>query len=89
MSKKPSVEQIAQKLDMPVKEIVDILCVGRSDRDESNGNGETDLLDIIEDKNQKLPDVLAEEEALKNDVRSVVRTLKQQESEVIVLYFGW
>jgi RNA polymerase primary sigma factor len=86
----PSPDQIAQRLDLDVGDVVHAM---RSDRTEmaleDDGEGvDRPLSEVIEDTNQEAPDFAVLQRGLREDVRKCLSVLSDREAEIIIQYFG-
>jgi RNA polymerase primary sigma factor len=86
----PNPEQIAQRLDLDVADVVHAM---RSDRTEmaleDDGEGsDRPLSEIIEDTNQEAPDFAVLQRGLREDVRKCLAVLSDREAQIIIQYFG-
>jgi len=89
--REPSVNEVAQELDMELSDISDVLKISsRSvsmDAPYSQGE-ENRLLDILADENQPSPDDILMSDSLKSEIARVLSSLNEREAEVLKLYFG-
>ena len=89
--REPSEDELADELEMDVKEIADTLKISSKhvsvDAPFSQGE-ENRLLDIITDDEQPSPDNLLLSESLKTEVARALSTLPEREAEVLRLYYG-
>jgi RNA polymerase primary sigma factor len=87
----PSATEIAEELNMSAFQVADTLKIsGRHisvDAPLTQGE-ENSLLDVIQDDRQLAPDSILMDESLKKELKRVLSTLTERESEVIRLYFG-
>jgi RNA polymerase primary sigma factor len=87
----PTPDQIAQRLDLDVADVVHAL---RSDRtelaleDAGAEGGDRPLAEVIEDTNQERPDFAVLQRGLREDVRKCLAVLSDREAQIIVQYFG-
>ncbi|MFN2371569.1 MAG: sigma-70 family RNA polymerase sigma factor, partial [Candidatus Krumholzibacteriia bacterium] len=87
----PSPEQIAERLDLDVADVMHAL---RSDRtelaldDTGEENGDRPLSEMLEDQTHEAPDVEVMQRGLREDVRRCLETLSEREAQVIIQYFG-
>lgn len=89
--REPSEDELADELEMDVKEIADTLKISSKhvsvDAPFSQGE-ENRLLDIITDDEQPSPDNMLLSESLKTEVARALSTLPEREAEVLRLYYG-
>ena len=87
----PTPDQIAQRLDLDVADVVHAL---RSDRtelaleDSGVEGGDRPLTEVIEDTSQEAPDFAVLQRGLREDVRKCLAVLTEREAQIIVQYFG-
>lgn len=89
--REPSPEELAGELDMSVSEVTKILSRGGKHvsinapfaTEEKNS-----LLDVLEDELEETPDNELIYDSLKQDLKSVLSTLTQRESDVICHFYG-
>jgi RNA polymerase primary sigma factor len=87
----PTPDQIAQRLDLDVADVVHAL---RSDRtelaleDAGAEGGDRPLAEVIEDTSQDPPDFAVLQRGLREDVRKCLAVLSDREAQIIVQYFG-
>ncbi len=87
----PTPDQIAQRLDLDVADVVHAL---RSDRtelaleDSGAEGGDRPLAEVIEDTSQEPPDFAVLQRGLREDVRKCLAVLSDREAQIIVQYFG-
>ena len=87
----PTPDQIAQRLDLDVADVVHAL---RSDRtelaleDSGVEGGDRPLTEVIEDTSQEPPDFAVLQRGLREDVRKCLAVLTEREAQIIVQYFG-
>lgn len=89
--REPSVNEIAQELDMDLSDISEALKVSsRSVSMESpmKQGEENRLIDILMDDNEPSPDDSLMNDSLKTEISRVLATLNERESDVLKLYFG-
>jgi RNA polymerase primary sigma factor len=85
------VEQIAEELEIPEAQVVDVLSSGQptiSLDTKFREDDEHSMLDMMMDEEQESPDIQVLKGSLKAEVASVLGTLDQREEKVIRLYFG-
>ena len=87
----PTPDQIAQRLDLDVADVVHAL---RSDRtelaleDSGAEGGDRPLAEVIEDTSQEAPDFAVLQRGLREDVRKCLSVLSDREAQIIIQYFG-
>ncbi len=89
----PNSEEIAQELDIDVKEVLETIKIGNShmslDAPLRHGQEEDSrLMDVLQDKNQERPDEGAVKLSLHNEIENVLSKLSDRERRVVKLYFG-
>ena len=87
----PNVLEIAEKLDMSVYEVQETLknSGGHVSMDAPSIHGEdTKLIDIMPDKQMKMPDSALLKDSLRIEIERALDTLSQREKEVVKLYYG-
>ena len=87
----PREDELAKQLDMNSNEVTDAVRISRRHHsldtpftDDDNNS----LLDVIPDNNQIEPDKDLMMESLKQEIKASLKTLKQRERDVIIMYFG-
>ncbi len=89
--REPSADELADKLDMDVKEVSDTLKISSKhvsvDAPFSQGE-ENRLLDVIKNDEQPSPDNMLLSESLKTEIARALSTLVEREAEVLRLYYG-
>jgi len=92
LGRKPTPEEIAKRLDIPVPEVEDTMRIANShvslDDPYSNDKDDNALVDYLTDKDQVLPDEATYEKALSDDMERALDTLTDRERKILVLYFG-
>jgi RNA polymerase primary sigma factor len=91
LGREPTVEEIAQDLDLSEEEVEATLAISQShlSLDAPLSPGEDNrLLDYLPDQFSPHPDDQAYEEALRETVDAALSTLKEREAKVLRLYFG-
>ncbi|MCK9996001.1 MAG: RNA polymerase sigma factor RpoD/SigA [Candidatus Krumholzibacteria bacterium] len=87
----PTPDQIAQRLDLDVADVVHAL---RSDRtelaleDSGAEGGDRPLAEVIPDTSQEPPDFAVLQRGLREDVRKCLAVLSDREAQIIIQYFG-
>jgi len=89
----PNSEEIAEELDIDVKEVLETLKIGNShmslDAPLRQGQDEdSKLMDVLQDRNQERPDEGAVKLSLHNEIENVLSKLSERERRVVKLYFG-
>jgi len=89
--REPSADELADELDMDVKEVSDTLKISSKhvsvDAPFSQGE-ENRLLDVIKNDEQPSPDNMLLSESLKTEIARALSTLVEREAEVLRLYYG-
>jgi len=89
--REPSADELADELDMDVKEVSDTLRISSKhvsvDAPFSQGE-ENRLLDVIKNDEQPSPDNMLLSESLKTEIARALSTLVEREAEVLRLYYG-
>ena len=89
--RKPTVEELAEELDLPVQKVRDALMhtarhvsmdAPFSDDDDNS------LLDVLPDTDGRTPDEQLVDDSLKIDIERALSTLSDREAEIARLYFG-
>ena len=91
LGREPTVEEIADDLDISHKEVERTLAISQShlSLDQPITPGEDNrLLDYLPDQFSPGPDDEAYEQALKESVEEALDTLKEREAKILRLYFG-
>jgi len=91
LGREPTVEEIAQELELSQEEVASTLAISQShlSLDAPLTPGEDNrLLDYLPDQFSPDPEDEAYEHALKNTVDQALATLKEREAKVLRLYFG-
>ncbi|MGE5680307.1 MAG: RNA polymerase sigma factor RpoD/SigA [Bacillota bacterium] len=88
----PSPSEIADKLSMELDEVVEAMeSISRYfslDAPMYQDNNEINLMDIIPDNKEILPDSPLMQESLKKDLRMSLSVLSLREAEIVKLYYG-
>ena len=87
----PTPDQIAQRLDLDVADVVHALKSDRTElalEDSGTEGGDRPLSEVIEDTNQESPDFAVLQRGLREDVRKCLAVLTEREAQIIVQYFG-
>ena len=86
----PDVFQLAERLELTVDEIKDLMCKARQPTSleiKIGENRDTSLMDLLEDETQ-LPSMLLEQSCVKEDIRSLIRDLPEMQAAVIAMRYG-
>jgi RNA polymerase primary sigma factor len=89
--RKPSPEELAEELDIPVEKIADTLKVsGRHiSVDAPLVEGEDNsLLDVLDNEDAPVADRILMNESLSREIERALSTLTERESEIIKMFFG-
>ncbi len=88
----PTHEELADLLEMKPQDIANVLNGGgrhvSMDAPVSGEEGESTMLDLYKDKDQKAPDLSLMEESLKDEVSYGLSLLSSREIEVLSAYYG-
>ncbi|MFP4013499.1 MAG: RNA polymerase sigma factor RpoD/SigA [Chitinispirillaceae bacterium] len=87
----PNVEEIAQELEIDENEVRETIKIGNSHMslDAPLQNGEdSKLIDLLQDRDQALPDNGLMDISLHEEINKTLNTLSEREKEVVRLYFG-
>lgn len=91
LGREPSVEEIAEKMELPSEKIRGIIKVARHPISLESPIGKEDdrnLGDFIEDEDSPEPQKIAGDTLLKEQLDKVLKTLTQREKDVLELRFG-
>lgn len=91
LGRRPSLEDLAKGMNVPVSKIKDILAANRSPLSLDTPYGEDDdnsLSELVEDENSSRPEDSTEASLMSDDIRGVLSMLTPREREVLVLRFG-
>ncbi len=86
----PNVFELSEYLNLSVDEIKDLMCKARqptSLESKIGENRDTALIDLLEDKTQ-LPDLLLEQQFIKEDIRDLIDELPEMQAAVISMRYG-
>ena len=86
----PSVIQLADYLNLTVDEIKDLMCKARQPTSleiKIGENRDTALIDLLEDETQ-LPEMLLEQQFIKEDIREMISELPEMQAAVIAMRYG-
>ncbi|MEM1166709.1 MAG: RNA polymerase sigma factor RpoD [Planctomycetota bacterium] len=91
MGCEPTMEELAERADMPVQEVRRVMKISRHpiSLDRPVGESEDSYFgDFIEDERQEAPSSVAANDMLKERIESVLKTLTYREREIIKLRYG-
>ena len=86
----PNVFELSEYLNLSVDEIKDLMCKARQPTSleiKIGENRDTALIDLLEDKTQ-LPDLLLEQQFIKEDIRELINDLPEMQAAVISMRYG-
>ena len=86
----PDVFQLAERLELTVDEIKDLMCKARRPTSleiKIGENRDTSLMDLLVDETQ-LPSMLLEQSCVKEDIRSLIGDLPEMQAAVISMRYG-
>ena len=86
----PNVFQLSDYLGLTVDEIKDLMCKARQPTSleiKIGENRDTALIDLLEDETQ-LPDMLLDQQFIKEDIRELIKDLPEMQSAVISMRYG-
>jgi RNA polymerase primary sigma factor len=90
--REPSPEEISNEVEMPVKQVEDILELGREpvslETPVGAGEGETRLADFIEDSGEDAPLEVVSKDMRQADLETALRSLQWRERRVLELRYG-
>jgi RNA polymerase primary sigma factor len=87
----PSPEQIAERLDLDVSDVVHALSSDRTEmalEDSGESGSDRPLTEVLEDTSQEAPDFEVLQRGLREDVRKCLEVLSEREAQIIIQYFG-
>ncbi|HLV33212.1 MAG TPA: RNA polymerase sigma factor RpoD/SigA [Chitinispirillaceae bacterium] len=87
----PTMEEIAQELGLEEKEVLEIQKIGNrylSLDTPVQADDSSELIDLLQDENQDLPDSHLIEMSMHEGVNRILDTLNEREKKVLKLYFG-
>ncbi len=87
----PTMEEIAQELGLEEKEVLEIQKIGNrylSLDTPVQADDSSELIDLLQDENQDLPDSHLIEISMHEGVNRILDTLNEREKKVLKLYFG-
>ena len=91
LNREPSEEEIAEKMDITVDKVREVMKIGQDPVSLETPIGEEDdshLGDFIKDERSMSPEEYATSEILKEEIKNVLSTLQEREKEVLELRFG-
>ncbi|MDZ7798536.1 MAG: RNA polymerase sigma factor RpoD/SigA [Patescibacteria group bacterium] len=92
LQRKPEADEIAEKLGISVDEVRETQKIANShlsfDASYNNDSEENNLSELLEDENTPLPDKKTYRNSLSKDMEKVLKTLKEREKAIIIMYFG-
>ena len=86
----PNVFQLSDHLGLTVDEIKDLMCKARQPTSleiKIGENRDTALIDLLEDETQ-LPDMLLDQQFIKEDIRELITELPEMQAAVISMRYG-
>ena len=86
----PDVFQLADRLELTVDEIKDLMCKARQPASleiKIGENRDTSLMDLLED-NKQVPDELLEAACIKDDITAMIDDLPEMQAAVISMRYG-
>ena len=86
----PNVFQLSDHLGLTVDEIKDLMCKARQPTSleiKIGENRDTALIDLLEDETQ-LPDMLLDQQFIKEDIRELIKDLPEMQAAVISMRYG-
>ena len=86
----PNVFELSEYLNLKVDEIKDLMCKARQPTSleiKIGENRDTALIDLLEDKTQ-VPEVLLEQQFIKDDIRELIKELPEMQAAVISMRYG-
>ena len=86
----PNVFQLSDHLSLTVDEIKDLMCKARQPTSleiKIGENRDTALIDLLEDETQ-LPDMLLDQQFIKEDIRELIKDLPEMQAAVISMRYG-
>ena len=91
LNREPSEEEIAERMDIPVEKVREVIKISQDPVSLETPIGEEDdshLGDFIKDERSLSPEEYATNEILKEEIQSVLSTLQPREQQVLELRFG-
>ncbi|MFA5878982.1 MAG: RNA polymerase sigma factor RpoD [Candidatus Margulisiibacteriota bacterium] len=92
LSRKPTEEEIADKCELPIDKIKEVIRIAQTPLSLENPIGEEDgylLKDLVEDVSNEMPDKTLLRDSLKDDLEEILRDLSEREGQVLKLRFGF
>jgi RNA polymerase primary sigma factor len=89
--RKPSVEELSEKIDMPIEKIDETINVNGRHISVDAPFSESDdgsLLDVLPNDNSPMADKGLQMESLRSEIKSALRTLSDRERKVVEAFFG-
>lgn len=86
----PNVFELSEYLNLSVDDIKDLMCKARQPTSleiKIGENRDTALIDLLEDKTQ-LPEMLLEQQFIKEDIRELIKDLPEMQAAVISMRYG-
>ena len=86
----PSVFQLAERMELTVDDIKDLMCKARQPTSleiKIGENRDTALIDLLEDETQ-LPEMILERNCIKEDMREMISDLPEMQAAVISMRYG-
>ena len=86
----PNVFELSEYLNLSVDDIKDLMCKARQPTSleiKIGENRDTALIDLLEDKTQ-LPEMLLEQQFIKEDIRDLIQDLPEMQAAVISMRYG-
>ena len=86
----PNVFELSDYLNLSVDDIKDLMCKARQPTSleiKIGENRDTALIDLLEDKTQ-LPEMLLEQQFIKEDIRELIKELPEMQAAVISMRYG-
>jgi len=86
----PNVFELSEYLNLSVDDIKDLMCKARQPTSleiKIGENRDTALIDLLEDKTQ-LPEMLLEQQFIKEDIRELIQDLPEMQAAVISMRYG-
>jgi len=91
LNREPSDEEIAERMDIPVEKVREVIKISQDPVSLETPIGEEDdshLGDFLKDENSLSPEEYATNQILKEEIKSVLATLQTREQQVLELRFG-
>lgn len=92
LSRKPTEEEIADKCEIPIEKVKEVIRIAQTPLSLENPIGEEDgylLKDLVEDSSNEIPDKTLLRDSLKDDLEEVLLELSEREGQVLKLRFGF